>query len=224
MRLAERYPSLPYVAPFAAFMLLLLLAPRLPVEPRAEAVLRVTLLAGVLWVFSRRVIDWRAPHWLPSILLGVGVFLLWIAPDLLFPGWRSHWLFSNDLVGRPEGTLPIEGRSDPVVLIFRATRAVILVPILEELFWRGWLPRWIDNMDDFRKVPLGQYSALAFGATAVLFALEHGSMWEVGLATGLIYNWWMRHTRSLGDLMLTHAVTNACLSAYVLIQGKWQYW
>jgi CAAX prenyl protease-like protein len=223
-RLLQRYPSLPYVAPFAAFMLLLVLAPRLPVEPRVEGILRVSLLLAVLWVFSRRVIEWRAPNWLSSILLGVAVFLLWIAPDVIFPTWRGHWLFANGLTGRAEGTMPVEGRSDPLVLILRAARAVVLVPIIEELFWRGWLPRWIDNMDDFRKVPLGSYSNLAFWVTAALFAVEHGSMWDVGLMAGLAYNWWMQRTRSLGDLMLTHAVTNACLSAYVVIEGRWEYW
>lgn len=220
----HKYPSLPYVAPFAVFAVLLVLAPRLPVGPRVEGLLRVSLLVLALWVFSRRVIEWRAPNWLPSILLGVGVFLLWIAPELIFPAWRDHWLFANGLTGRAGGTMPLEGRSDPLVLILRVARAVVLVPIIEELFWRGWLPRWIDNMDDFRKVPLGRYSRLTFWVTAVLFAAEHGSMWDVGLGAGLMYNWWMQRTKSLGDLMLTHAVTNACLSAYVLIGGKWQYW
>jgi CAAX prenyl protease-like protein len=223
-RLLQRHPSLPYVAPFAAFVVLLVLAPRLPVEPRVEGILRVSLLLAVLWVFSPLVIEWRAPNWLFSILLGVGVFLLWIAPDVIFPTWRGHWLFSNGLTGRAEGTMPVDGRSDPVVLVLRAARAVVLVPIIEESFWRGWLPRWIDNMDDFRKVPLGAYSTLAFWVTAALFAVEHGSMWDVGLVAGLAYNWWMRRTKSLGDLMLTHAVTNACLSAYVLIEGRWEYW
>jgi uncharacterized protein len=219
-----RSPSLPYVAPFATFMLLLVLAPSLPLDPRIEAVLRVGLLTAVLWVFARGVIEWRAPRWLPSILIGVGVFVLWIAPDLLFPSWRTHWLFSNSIVGQPESTMPADGRADPIVLLLRCVRAIILVPIIEELFWRGWLPRWIDNMDDFRKVPLGTFSRVAFWVTAVLFAVEHGSMWDVGLAAGLIYNWWMAKSRSLGDLMLTHAVTNACLSGYVLLTGRWQYW
>ena len=60
--------------------------------------------------------------------------------------------------------------------------------------------------------------------TALLFASEHGAMWDVGLAAGLLYNFWMRRTRSLGDLILAHAVTNACLSAYVLSRGRWEYW
>jgi CAAX prenyl protease-like protein len=72
------------------------------------------------------------------------------------------------------------------------------VPIVEELFWRGWLPRWIDNAEDFRKVPLGSFSRLAFWLTAILFASEHGAMWDVGLAAGVVYNWWMQKTRSPG--------------------------
>jgi CAAX prenyl protease-like protein len=224
MRLAERYPSLPYVAPFAAFMILLALGPYVPLGPRAFAVLRFVILAGVLWFCSRGVISLRAPHWLTSISLGVGVFALWVAPDVFLPGWRDSWLFSNGLTGRIEGVLPTDSRSDPLTLVFRCIRAVILVPIIEELFWRAWLPRWLDGREDFRKIPLGQYTLASFWLTALLFASEHGSMWDVGLAAGLLYNWWMRRTRKLGDLILAHAVTNACLSAYVLLRGRWEYW
>jgi hypothetical protein len=83
--------------------------------------------------------------------------------------------------------------------------------------------RWlIDN--DFEKVPLGKYAAMSFWVVAVLFASEHGSYWDVGLAAGIIYNWWMVRTRSLGDLILAHAVTNCALSGYVIAAGKWEYW
>jgi membrane protease YdiL (CAAX protease family) len=58
----------------------------------------------------------------------------------------------------------------------------------------------------------------------VLFASEHGAYWDVGLAAGVAYNWWMVRTRSLGDLILAHAVTNLCLSVYVIAAGKWEYW
>lgn len=224
MRLSERYPSLPYVAPFAAFMLLLVVAPYLPIAPRPLAFLRVAILAAVLWFCSRQVVSLHAPHWLTSISLGIGVFALWVAPDLFLPSWREHWLFSNGLTGTIEGVLPEAARSDPLLLVLRSVRAVILVPIIEELFWRAWLPRWLDHRDDFRKIPLGQYSLASFVLTALLFASEHGRMWDVGLAAGLLYNWWMRRTRTLGDLILAHAVTNACLSAYVIFRGRWEYW
>ena len=222
--LSERYPSLPYVTPFATFMLLLALAPRLPLDARTLSLVRVAVLVGVLWFLSRGVISLRAPHWVTSIALGIGVFAVWIAPDVLLPGWRESPLFRNGLTGRVEGVLPAEARGDSLLLVLRFARAVVLVPIIEELFWRAWLPRWMVRPEGFREVPLGQYSRAAFWITAILFASEHGDLWDVGLAAGLAYNWWMRRTRSLGDLILAHAVTNACLSAYVLTSGRWEYW
>jgi hypothetical protein len=111
----------------------------------------------------------------------------------------------------------------PAVLVLRSIRAVVIVPIIEELFWRGWLMRWVIS-PNFEKIPLGAYTPFSFWVVAALFASEHGSYWEVGLIAGVIYNWWMIRTKSLGDLILTHAVTNACLSAYVIAAGKWEYW
>jgi hypothetical protein len=140
------------------------------------------------------------------------------------PGWHHSKIFSNGIFGSFETSTPVEGMNDPIFLALRSMRAIILVPIIEELFWRAWLPRWFDDMDDFRRVPLGQYSRAAFWLTAVLFASEHGALWDVGLMAGIIYNEWMRRTRSLGDLILAHAVTNALLSGYVLMSGKWEYW
>lgn len=224
MRLIDRYPSLPYVAPFSAFMVLLVAGPALPLGLRAEAVLRVVLVTCVLLVFSRHVISLKVRHWPTSVALGIGVFALWIAPDVLLPDFRTSWLFNNGLTGRVEGPLVEAARNDSLVLALRFARAAVLVPIVEELFWRAWLPRWIDHMEDFRKIPLGQFTTASFVLTALLFASEHGSMWDVGLAAGLLYNFWMRRTRSLGDLILAHAVTNACLSIYVVTRGRWEYW
>ena len=73
-------------------------------------------------------------------------------------------------------------------------------------------------------MPLGKYAPAAFWVTALLFASEHGPYWDVGLVTGIIYNLWMVKTKRLGDLVLVHAVTNACLSGYVLLFQQWQYW
>jgi CAAX prenyl protease-like protein len=153
----------------------------------------------------------------------VAVFLLWIAPDLLVPGYRDGILFQNSLTGTATSSMPEDTRGDVVVLALRFARAVIIVPIVEELFWRGWLPRWLDRMDDFEGVPLGEFTRFSFLGTAVLFALEHGAYWDVGLAAGIVYNWWMIRTRSLGDLMLCHGVTNACLAGYVVVAGRWEY-
>jgi len=205
-------------------MVLLALGQYVALEERAGAILRIAILAGVLWFCSRRVISLQVNHWITSLALGVGVFALWVAPDVFFPSWRDSWFFSNGLTGRIEGVLSPAARTDPLLLALRSVRAVVLVPIIEELFWRAWLPRWLDHPADFESVRLGTYTRASFWLTALLFASEHGAMWDVGLAAGLLYNWWLKRTRSLGDLILAHAVTNLCLSAYVLFRGRWEYW
>ena len=97
-------------------------------------------------------------------------------------------------------------------MVLRTVSSALLVPILEELFWRGWLMRWLID-HDFLKVPLGKLSHLPHsGWWRVLFASEHGPYWEVGLAAGIIYNWWIVRTRNLADCILAHAVTNALLA------------
>ena len=180
-------------------------------------------MAGVLWFFSRQVISFRVNSPLATIGIGIGVFLLWIAPDALIPGYRSHWLFQNSLTGAAQVSVVPEGLHDPWLLLFRTLRATLIVPIVEELFWRAWLMRWLVDKD-FWTVKLGTYIPSAFWITAALFASEHGPYWEVGLMAGIAYNWWMVRTKSLGDLILAHAITNGCLCAYVIGAQKWEYW
>jgi len=214
---------LPYIAPFAVFMGLLALHSVWPLPDLTDQILRVTVMAAVLWFVARPVIDLRVQHVAATLAIGIGVFALWIAPDVLIPGYRHFWLFENAVTGKAATSLSSSAVMSPPVLVLRMVRSVIIVPIVEELFWRAWLMRWIiDN--DFEKVPLGKYAPAAFWMVAILFASEHGPYWDVGLATGVIYNWWMVRTKSLGDLILAHAVTNFALGAYVIAAGKWEYW
>lgn len=214
--------TLAWVGPFVVFMAWLAVDKLLPLTNPAKELLRDAVLVAAIVGFSRRVLPRRAPHWLASVALGVLVCALWIAPDNLFPGWRGFWLFQNSITGHVATSIPPSSLT-PLMLVLRTTRAALVVPILEELFWRGWLPRWIQS-SRFERVPLGQYTPLAFWATALLFAAEHGPFWEVGLLTGIIYNWWMRRTRSLGDLILAHSVTNLMLSLFVIETGQWAFW
>ncbi len=219
-----RYPSLAWVAPFAVFMLWLALAPSLALPQPWESLLRVSVLIATLWITSRDILrTLRVRHLLASTLLGVAVAALWVAPDQLVPGWRAHWLFQNRITGQITTSINPADLANPLVMGLRVLRAMILVPILEELFWRGFLPRWLIN-PDWEQVPAGRYTTFAFLATALLFAAEHGPFWEVGLLCGVIYNWWYWRTQSLGDIILVHAVTNAALSGFVVLTGQYAYW
>jgi uncharacterized protein len=194
-----------------------------PLPDLTDQILRVTVMTAVIWLVARPVIDLRVRNVAATLAIGVAVFVVWIAPDLLIKGYRHFWLFENKFTGSAETSLANVSTLNWAVLTLRMMRAVIIVPIIEELFWRAWMMRWLID-SDFEKVPLGKYSAQAFWIVAVLFASEHGAYWDVGLAAGIIYNWWMVRTRSLGDLILAHAVTNGILGAYVIAFGKWEYW
>ncbi len=215
---------IPYALPFAVLLAFLGLGPTLGIPVPVAYPLRTLAVLAAVVVWSRRVIAFRPARPLSSLLLGIAVFAIWIAPDLLFPGYRQHWLFQNAVTGAAAGSLPAPAiRTSVWYLFFRVGGAALLVPVVEELFWRAWLMRWLIS-PNIRKIPLGAYSPQAFWITAVLFASEHGAFWDVGLAAGILYNWWMIRTRSLADCILAHAVTNGCLAAYVVAGGHWQYW
>ncbi len=215
--------SLPYVAPFGTVIALLAVRPYLPLSPLAEQAVWIAVMIAVLALVARPVLDFRVRSWGGSLLVGILVFAIWIGPDRIFPGYHSFWLFSNSITGSVAGSLPESSRTDAAVLALRTLRAAVFVPVAEELFWRAWLMRWAISQD-FTKIPLGAWSARAFWIVAVLFAVEHGALWDVGLAAGILYNWWMVRMKSLGDLIVAHGVTNAALSVYVIFANQWQYW
>ena len=118
--------TLPWVAPFAVFALWLLLGKEIPLGwPAKEILLDTVVLASIIG-FSWRVLPRAAPHWLASIALGLVVFVLWIAPDTLVPGWRDHWIFQNAVTGEVKTTIPA-AELTPVMLVLRTNRR----------FWRS---------------------------------------------------------------------------------------
>ena len=214
-------PTLCYVAPFAAFIGVMALERVLGIPPVAGYSLRLAVTILTLALFSRKCISLRPSLPVMSIGIGAAVFVIWVGPDLLFH-YRHSWLFENSLTGTSASWISPDLRN-PAAVALRAAGSALVVPVIEELFWRGWLMRWLIDQR-FLKIPLGTYRPLAFWMTAILFASEHGSYWEVGLAAGVVYNWWLIRTKNLADCILAHAVTNAILACYVVAAGKWEYW
>lgn len=215
--------TIAYVAPFVVYVAMLMLERWIPLPVTAVLALRLILVTGLIVVLSRPLLSLRPTLPWASVAVGIAVFLIWIGPDLLF-GYRHSWLFENSLTGKAASQLAPSLRHDPLFLALRLLITAGVVPIAEELFWRGWLMRWLIDSRDFRKVPLGVYQPLAFWLVAVLFASEHGPFWEVGLLAGLVYNFWVIRTKNLADCILAHAVTNFALAVYVVAAGQWQYW
>ena len=179
---------------------------------------RVVVVAGVLVWFWRSYEELHAvagvpvAHWLLSIAVGIGVFVVWINLDfspLAFPG-------SGGFDPRSEGQI------DWPLVAVRLSGAALLVPVMEELFWRSFVMRWI-HKPDFLKVVPAEVGIKALAISSVLFALEHHLRFA-GLLAGLAYGWLYRRSGNLWVPTLSHAVTNAVLGIWVLYTGNWQFW
>jgi CAAX prenyl protease-like protein len=214
--------TLGYIAPFVAYVGILAIERVIPLPPQWLYAIRFFVVLALIVGFSRPYLSFRPSYPWASLAIGVAVFGIWVAPDLLF-GYRHHWLFENPVTGAAVSTLPPWLKGNIKFIVLRTVSSTLLVPVIEELFWRGWMMRWLIDTH-FLRVPLGKYAPRAFWIAAALFASEHGPYWEVGLAAGIIYNWWIVRTRNLADCILAHAVTNGVLSVYVLLTGQWQYW
>jgi CAAX prenyl protease-like protein len=211
-----------YTAPFLAFVGMLAVEKMIPLPAEWLYLVRFLLVTAIIAAVSWKYLSFRPSFPLASIVIGVAVFVIWVAPDVLF-GYRNHWLFENSITGAAATSLPPNLKGNLGFIVLRSVSSAMLVPILEELFWRGWMMRWLIDTN-FLKVPLGKYVPFAFWMVAILFASEHGPYWEVGLAAGIVYNLWIVRTRNLADCILAHGVTNAVLAGYVLVTGQWQYW
>ena len=219
----RRYPSFRYVAPFVLFLLTLGAVSHASLDPRwAEPLWVIVFLPICFYCWPRQIPVWPE-HWVASIVIGLGTFVLWIAPEVLIPGYRDLPLFSNFIVENAHSSMPPATPHSLWTLGWRTARASIIVPVVEELFWRGWMMRWLID-SRFERVKPGAYARFAFWMTALLFASEHGPYWDVGLVTGVIYNIWMIRSKSVADCVLSHAATNGALSAYVVLGGHFQYW
>jgi CAAX prenyl protease-like protein len=154
------------------------------------------------------------PATLSSCCIGLLVFALWINMD---------WTLGA--AGVPQGFNPelLPGQNTRIALTsFRIAGAVLVVPLMEELFWRSFLIRYI-IVKNFDTVRVGTFTWTSFLFTAVLFGLEHNYIFA-GIMAGIAYNLLLYRTRSLAQCVLSHAVTNLLLAIYVVSTGKWQFW
>jgi CAAX prenyl protease-like protein len=225
---------LPRVAPFAVFIALLAAAPVLDglVDPRWLLVGRYLVAAALLALFWPAYLELKTPGpgtgqvrarygpvpYLAPVLapmaLGVAVAIAWVWLDF---GW-TH-------IGEPgKGFDPsrADGSLDPILVVLRLFGFVLVVPVMEELFWRSFLMRRIDRVD-FLSLDPRAASTLAVVVTSLVFALEHRE-WLAGIVAGLVYGSLYRRTGNLRACIASHASTNLTIAGWILATGAWRLW
>jgi hypothetical protein len=211
------------VLPFVVYMVFLAIEGNIAglqpdFDPRLLYPAKVGAVALLLWIYRAQYVELFVrpdPRWIGLIspALGVLVFVLWINLD---GGWLS--------LGAGAGYTPLDaaGAIRLELALPRLAGAAIVVPIMEELFWRSFLLRWIDRHDFLAQEP-ARLTLRAILIASVLFGLEH-TLWFAGIVAGLAYAWLYRASGNLWAPIVAHAVTNLMLGIWVLTTGSWSFW
>ncbi|MGP0062963.1 MAG: CAAX prenyl protease-related protein [Isosphaeraceae bacterium] len=219
---------LPYLAPIFAYVALGGLEsylPRVDQQPSARwypiaYAVRVVIVGAIAWWYRE---TWKDLRPFPSIgrlalaiVTGLVVVGLWVGLDGHYPALP----FMNQRVAFDAGRLPAGARWGFIAV--RMLGLVILVPLIEELFWRSFLMRWLIDQE-FTRVSVGRVTPIAAVLTSLLFATAHPE-WLPALLTGFLWAWLLWQTKSLGACVASHAVANLALGIYVIASGDWKYW
>ena len=224
--MSARKKLIAFTLPLAVFISLLTLAAALRnpgggfwlASPEYWIFPAQTIICGGILIWFWRGYQFRAPARIPfTVAIGLLVFLLWIAPQQ-FLG------FPPRLAGFDPETFSGQPALYWVTVIFRFLRLVVVVPLLEEIFWRGFLLRYLID-EKFSRVPIGTFSWGSFLIVTLCFGFSHLSAdWIAGFVTGALYNCVAYRTRSLASCVLAHAVTNLCLGLWIMATKQWGFW
>lgn len=215
--------ALPRVLPFLVYLAFILLADVLgrlgfaPAELRWLYTVKIVAVLAVLLACRRHYTELSGP--LPgvaalatAVVAGVVVLVLWIS---LNASWMQ--------IGSSSGFDPrVDGAIDWSLVAIRIGGAALVVPVMEELFWRSFLLRWIEAAD-FLRVDPARVKTKAFIVTVLLFGVEH-TLWLAGMVAGAVYTLLYMRSRSLWIPIVAHGVTNGLLGAWIISTGHWTYW
>jgi len=211
-------PTVARVAPFVVFLLLTFCQGQFGEASRYWFYLAKTLVgAWLIWEMRPFVAEMRwAVSW-EAVVVGIGVGAVWVGLNDFYPKLGKAGAVWNPYTQFGEGSV--------LAWLFVAVRVLgssLVVPPLEEVFYRSFLYRYIAKTD-FQSVPLGQFAWMPFLVTAAVFGFAHHE-WLAGIFCGIAYQWLVIRKQRLGDAMTAHAITNFLLGLWVVWKGAWQFW
>ncbi len=212
-------PEYARVAPFAIYAVVGFFQDQLgPGSLYWVYIVKTLLGAWVLWEVRPLVQEMRWKLGWEAVLVGIGIFVLWVGLDGLYPR----------LVKLGAGAKPFEqfGSASAFAwfyVVVHLAGMTIIVPPVEEIFYRSFLYRYFVRLD-FLTLPLGFFHPLSFVVTSVIFGLMHPDRWVAGILCGLAYQGLVVRKNRLGDAMTAHAITNLLLGLWVLWRGAWSFW
>ena len=211
-------PVLARVFPFAIFVLLTALQGKLGESSRYWIYgLKTISGAWMLWTLRSTIPEMRWRFSWEAVMVGVVIFGIWIGLDPFYAKIgkpESEW--------NPFASFPTNPSLAWSVVVVRFFAVTLVVPPLEEVFYRSFAYRFVIRQD-FQSVPFNEFKWVPFLATSAVFGLAHHE-WLAGFLCGLAYQGLVIRKNRLGDAMTAHAITNFLLGLWVVGKGQWQFW
>ncbi|MBK7999209.1 MAG: CAAX prenyl protease-related protein [Verrucomicrobia bacterium] len=186
--------------------------------------------AVLLWWAWPFVTEMRWKFSIAAVLVGVGVLAIWVGLDSLVPKQQELWMKLG--LSKPPEKPPLPwnpffqfGEGSALGWFFVGARilgSTLVVPPLEEAFYRSFMYRWIAK-PDFQSVSLGQFSWKPFALTALIFGFAHNE-WLAGILCSAAYQGLVCWKKNLGEAMTAHAITNCLLGIYIVARNEWHFW
>ena len=211
-------PVLVRVIPFAVFAALTMLQGRLGDASQYWIYALKTLIgAWLLWLMFPYVKEmlWKL-SW-EAVIVGIAVFVVWVGLDGYYPLLAERAGSFN-----PQRTY---GDGSVLALVFIIVRMIgssLVVPPLEEVFYRSFIYRFLIK-SDFLNVPLNRMNWRAFLIGGAIFGFGHYE-WLPGILCAFAYQGLVIRKNRLGDAITAHAVTNFLLSLWVLARHAYYFW
>jgi CAAX prenyl protease-like protein len=211
-------PLLVRVFPFAIFAALTIFQGRFGEASQYWIyALKTVIGAWLLWSVRSRIKEMKWNFSWEAIAIGAGVFIVWVGLDGHYPTIAERTGSFNPLKTYGEGSALAL-----MFIIVRLLGSSLVVPPLEEVFYRSFLYRYLIKAD-FSNIPLGVLNWWAFILAGAIFGLGHFE-WLPGILCAFAYQWLVIRKNRLGDAMTAHAITNFLLALWVVARHAYSFW
>ena len=218
-----------YILPMGLFLALTWVGGTWPGLYPASYVAKTILAGAALVLLWRHFTPIRWNYWWLGVMVGVIGILQWVPMQLVLQAWFPQAFAPDEAAFDPTSHFQSAGAMWGFIAI-RLVGAVLVVPVMEELFWRDFAWRTILAPNDFKLAQVGEWHWQPFVIVPIIFAFVHGNWWATSIVWAFMIAGLLVYTKSLGACIIAHAVTNLLLGAYVLYRGfytdqpQWWFW
>jgi CAAX prenyl protease-like protein len=211
-----------YWLPMLTFLAFTWVGTKYPSAYPAVYAAKTVVVAVMLILFWPAYTKIRWSYWWLGLIVGVIGIFQWVGMQL----WLQHHI---SYFSPPEDAFdPTKAFHSPQMMwafiSVRMIGAVLVVPVMEELFWRDFGWRTILAPNDFKLAKVGEWAWAPFLIVSGAFAFVHGNWWLTSIVWALMIGLLLVYTKSLGACIIAHATTNFLLALYVLKWHDWAFW